>query len=208
VRREYLIEAGRRVRLKNNVDLLAQYFEAGLDGYEFPFYVVSASPQNVVQSALEGLVPADRVFGTQLDFDETTGEVSAITRVSAGYGKVAVLQELESRLQVTPDHRIYMGDGSSDLFVMLHVNSREGYTIAVSEAKFIGRIANRTVLSDSALSVFGPDSGGHTELDIGTDTRTVRIVRSVASRVGQDSHGLVDLPARGTAASRRRSRSD
>jgi len=49
-----------------------------------------------------------------------------------------------------------MGDGSSDLFVMLHVNSREGYTIAVSEAKFIGRIAKRTVLSDSALSVLVP----------------------------------------------------
>jgi hypothetical protein len=49
-----------------------------------------------------------------------------------------------------------MGDGSSDLFVMLHVNSREGYTIAVSEAKFLGRIAKRTVLSDSALSVLIP----------------------------------------------------
>jgi hypothetical protein len=49
-----------------------------------------------------------------------------------------------------------MGDGSSDLFVMLHVNSREGYTIAFSEAKFLGRIAKRTVLSDSALSVLIP----------------------------------------------------
>ena len=49
-----------------------------------------------------------------------------------------------------------MGDGSSDLFVMLHVNSREGYTIAVSEAKFLGRIAKRTVLSDSAFSVLIP----------------------------------------------------
>ena len=39
---------------------------------------------------------------------------------------------------------------------MLHVNSREGYTIAVSEAKFLGRIAKRTVLSDSALSVLIP----------------------------------------------------
>jgi hypothetical protein len=39
---------------------------------------------------------------------------------------------------------------------MLHVNSREGYTIAVSEAKFLGRIAKRTVLSDSALSVVVP----------------------------------------------------
>ena len=81
---------------------------------------------------------------------------AAIKRVSAGYGKIAVLQELETRLQIAPDHTIYMGDGSSDLFVMLHVNSREGYTIAVSEAKFLGRIARRTVLSDSELSVLVP----------------------------------------------------
>ena len=63
---------------------------------------------------------------------------------------------METKLLITPDHTVYMGDGSSDLFVMLHVNSREGYTIAVSEAKFIGRIAKRTVLSDSALSVLVP----------------------------------------------------
>jgi hypothetical protein len=50
-----------------------------------------------------------------------------------------------------------MGDGSSDLFVMLHVNSSEGYTIAVSEAKFLGRIARRTVLSDSAVKRAGTD---------------------------------------------------
>ena len=36
------------------------------------------------------------------------------------------------------------------------MNTREGYTIAVSEAKFIGRVAKRTVLSDSALSVLVP----------------------------------------------------
>jgi 2-hydroxy-3-keto-5-methylthiopentenyl-1-phosphate phosphatase len=156
VRREHLIEAGKQVRLKNNVDLLAECFEKGLAGYSFPFYVISASPQDVVQSALEGIVPADRIFGTQLEYDSSTGEISAIKRVSAGYGKIAVLQELETKMQMTPDHTIYMGDGSSDLFVMLHVNSREGYTIAVSEAKFLGRIAKRTVLSDSALSVLVP----------------------------------------------------
>ncbi len=127
LRREHLIAAGKQVRLKNNVDLLAAFFERGLDPYGFQFYVISASPQDVVQSAL-----------------------------SAGYGKIAVLEELETKLQITPDRTIYMGDGSSDLFVMLHVNSREGYTIAVSEAKFLGRIARRTVLSDSALSVLVP----------------------------------------------------
>ena len=156
VRKEHLIEAGRSVRLKNNVDLLGKFFEKGLDGYTFQFYVISAGPQDVVQSALEGIVPADHIFGTQLEYDATSGEISSINRVSAGYGKIAVLQELETKLQITPDHTIYMGDGSSDLFVMLHVNSREGYTIAVSEAKFLGRIAKRTVLSDSALSVLIP----------------------------------------------------
>jgi HAD superfamily phosphoserine phosphatase-like hydrolase len=156
VRREHLIEAGKHVRLKNNVDLLGEFFEKGLDSYDFQFYVISASPQDVVQSALEGIVPADHIFGTQLGYDASTGEICSIERVSAGYGKVAVLQELEAKLQITPDHTVYMGDGSSDLFVMLHLNSREGYTIAVSEAKFLGRIAKRTVLSDSALSVLVP----------------------------------------------------
>src|SRR6201993_72098 len=156
VRKEHLIEAGKCVRLKNNVDLLGKFFEKGLDGYTFQFYVISAGPQDVVQSALEGIVPADHIFGTQLEYDATSGEICSINRVSAGYGKIAVLQELETKLQITPDHTVYMGDGSSDLFVMLHVNSREGYTIAVSEAKFLGRIARRTVLSDSALSVLVP----------------------------------------------------
>jgi phosphoserine phosphatase len=156
VRKEDLIEAGKRVRLKNNVNLLGDFFEKGLDPYSFEFYVISASPQDVVQSALEGIVPADHIFGTQLGYDASTSEINSINRVSAGYGKVAVLQELETKLQITPDHTVYMGDGSSDLFVMLHVNSREGYTIAVSEAKFLGRIAKRTVLSESALSVLIP----------------------------------------------------
>jgi len=38
----------------------------------------------------------------------------------------------------------------------LQVKSREGFTIAVSEAKFLGRIAKRTVVRDSALSVLVP----------------------------------------------------
>jgi HAD superfamily phosphoserine phosphatase-like hydrolase len=156
VRREHLIEAGKRVRLKHDVELLPKIFAESLDDRDFHFYVISASPQDVVQSALEGIVPADHIFGTEVEYDASTGEICAIKRVSAGYGKVAVLQELESKLQITPDHTIYMGDGSSDLFVMLHVNSREGYTISVSEAKFLGRIARRTVLSDSAFTVLIP----------------------------------------------------
>ena len=39
---------------------------------------------------------------------------------------------------------------------MLHVNNRDGFTIAVSENKMLSRIAQRTVLSDSALSILVP----------------------------------------------------
>jgi hypothetical protein len=40
--------------------------------------------------------------------------------------------------------------------VMMHVNQHDGITIAVSEAKFITRVAKRTVLSDNAMSVLVP----------------------------------------------------
>jgi HAD superfamily phosphoserine phosphatase-like hydrolase len=156
VRRKHLVEAGKRVRLKYSVELFAEVLANGLPGYRFPFYVISAGPAEVVRSALEGIVPPDHIFGTEFEFDAASGEISNIRRVPAGSGKVAVLQELESTLHMSPDHTIYIGDGSSDLYVMQHVNSRDGHTIAVSESKTIGRIANRTVLSDNALSVLVP----------------------------------------------------
>jgi hypothetical protein len=39
---------------------------------------------------------------------------------------------------------------------MLHVNQRAGYTIAVSQARYVAQIAKRTVLCDDALSVLVP----------------------------------------------------
>ena len=156
VRVEHLVEAGKRVRLKDNVKLFTEILSEGLAGYRFQFYVISAGPAIVVRSALEGIVPPDHVFGSELEFDANTGEICSITHVPAGNGKVAVLQELELQLQMSSDRIIYVGDGSSDLYVMHDVNSRDGHTIAVSETKSIGRIANRTVLSDSAVSVLVP----------------------------------------------------
>ena len=76
--------------------------------------------------------------------------------VSAGYGKVAALTELQAQLQVPPERVVYVGDGSSDVHVMLHVNRLDGYTIAVSENPYIAPIARRTILSDDALSVLVP----------------------------------------------------
>src|SRR5216683_2332598 len=103
VRKEHLIEVGKRVRLKQNLSLLP------------------------------------RLLG---DVD--------------GYGKVALLEELRARLPVSHDRVIYVGDGSSDIHVMLHVNRLNGLTIAVSENKYLAQIAKRTVLSDDAVSVLVP----------------------------------------------------
>ena len=156
VRRRHLIEAGQRVRLKTNVALLAHVLKHVLAEFQFSFYVISAGPAEVVRAALQGIVDPTHVFGTEFDFDPANGEISAVRRVPAGYGKVVVLQQLEATLQTNPERTIYIGDGSSDLYVMQHVNSRDGQTIAVSDSKAIGRIAKRTVLSDNALSVLVP----------------------------------------------------
>jgi predicted HAD superfamily phosphohydrolase len=85
-----------------------------------------------------------------------TGEVDSIIRASAGWGKITVLEEIRAILGISHDQIIYMGDGSSDLPVMMHVNHHDGLTIAVSEAKYITKVARRTVLSDNAMSVLVP----------------------------------------------------
>lgn len=149
VRREDLFEVGRRVRLKENIRLLS----AMLDN---PLYVVSAAPQEVILAALDGIVPADRIIGTQFRYDSVTGEIQSIERVPAGYGKVAVVDALRARLGIAHNRIVYIGDGSSDVHVMLHVNRLDGLTIAVSENPYITQIARRTVLSDDALSVLVP----------------------------------------------------
>jgi HAD superfamily phosphoserine phosphatase-like hydrolase len=156
VRREHLVETGRRVRLKADIPRLVDVLERGIDGCRFAFYVISAAPQEVIQSALEGVVPADHIFGTVLEFDELTGEITSIARVPAGFGKVAVMEEIVAREQIALDRIIYVGDGHSDLHIMLHVNNRDGFTIAVSENPRLARVAKRTVLGDSAFSVVLP----------------------------------------------------
>jgi len=155
VRREHLVEAGKKVRLRHDLPALMSFLARQGDP-SFEVYVVSAGPREVIQSALEGLVPPDHVIGTEFDFDPGSGEVRGIVRTSAGYGKVLVVEELEERLGVDPSRTIYVGDGSSDVHVMLHVNNRGGFTIAVSENKLLARIARTTVLSDSGFSIVVP----------------------------------------------------
>jgi phosphoserine phosphatase len=114
VRRAHLREVGKRVRLKDDLNVFARVLREHLPA-RFHFCVISASPREVVQAALEGIVPAENVFGTEFTYDDRTGEISGIVHVPAGYGKVAVLEHLQSKLHCTPDRTIYVGDGSSDL---------------------------------------------------------------------------------------------
>ncbi len=155
VRKEHLREVGKRIRLKSDIKLLYQLLDAGIDGHQFDFYVLSAAPVEIVISALEDVVPADHIYGTEFRY-KPSGEIDTIVRATAGYGKVAVLDRLIEQQVAGPDHVIYPGDGSSDIHVMLHINSRDGLTIAVSESPDVSQIAKRTVLSTSALAVLAP----------------------------------------------------
>jgi len=155
VTRNDLREVGRRVRLKRNVDLLVRLLAQGIDGHRFDFYVISAAPEEVVLSALDGIVPADHVIGTRFRFQDN-GQIDSLIRVAGGYGKVAAVDEVRARHVVPRDQVIYVGDGQSDIQVMLHVNRGDGFTIAASEAREVAHIAKRTIISDDALSVLVP----------------------------------------------------
>jgi HAD superfamily phosphoserine phosphatase-like hydrolase len=156
VRREHLHEVGRLIRLKAAIPALVDFLKRGTPACRFSFFVVSAAPREIVVSALEGIVAPDHIYGTELEFDPTSGEVHAIRRVPAGYGKVAVIEELQRRLALPADRVIYVGDGNSDVHVMLHVNNHDGFTIAVSDNRQLAHIARSTVLSDNAFSIMVP----------------------------------------------------
>lgn len=155
VRKEHLTAVGKQIRLKENIKLLFDIL-GGWEGSEFSFHVVSAAPEEVIQSALEGIVPPENIHGTQFRYREETGEIESIVTLPAGYGKVAVVDDLRTQMRIGHNNVVYVGDGSSDVHVMLHVNRLDGLTIAVSENKYLTPIARRTVLSEDACSVIVP----------------------------------------------------
>ena len=156
VRREHLFAVGKRIELKQNIRLLFRLLDNGIEDHHFSFSVISAAPVEVIQAALEGIIPADQIFGTRFNYDPATGEIVSLVHVPAGFGKVATLMRLQAERGVADDRVVYMGDGTSDIHVLLHVAQRDGYTVAVSEARDIAQIAKRTVISDNALSVLVP----------------------------------------------------
>jgi phosphoserine phosphatase len=169
VRKQDLVDVGRRIRLKKNIGLLMEFLKRGIDGFRFDFYVVSAAPEEVVLSALDGIVPPDHIIAGRFSYDERSGEIGSVIRVPAGYGKVEAVDTLRVSLGIPRDRVVYVGDGTSDLHVMLHVNRGDGFTIAASETRHITQIAKRTVISDDALSVLVPileEIGGYAPTQI------------------------------------------
>src|SRR5256885_12952267 len=122
VREEHLIEVGRRIRLKRNIALLTDFLKDGIDGFRFDFYVVSAAPWLVVNSALNGIVPPDHIIGAHFEFNKDTREIETVIQVAPGYGQAAAAGPLRWRLGVPSDRIGYVGDCSSDIPVNLHVH--------------------------------------------------------------------------------------
>jgi HAD superfamily phosphoserine phosphatase-like hydrolase len=154
VRREHLEEVGRRIRLKRNLALL-QPLLAAVEGHRVSFHVVSAAPEEIICAALEGIVDPSHIHGTRFSYGDD-GAIDGVLHVTAGHGKVAVLDHVQARLGVSDERIVYVGDGRSDVHVMLHVNRRHGYTVSVSDAKSVTQIARRTVLGDDALGILVP----------------------------------------------------
>ncbi|MDH3497292.1 MAG: haloacid dehalogenase-like hydrolase [Gemmatimonadota bacterium] len=142
VRQEQLRDARWRVHLKRNVATLARLLERGIDDLRFEFYVVSAATEDVVFAALDGIVAPDHIIATQLEYDPASGEIASVACVAAGYGKVAAVEQLRGARRVPLNRVIYVGDGTSDLHVMLHVNRGEGITIAASEVRCVTKRAD------------------------------------------------------------------
>src|SRR6201992_2504626 len=73
VRRQHLIEARRHVRIKKALPELLETLRCGLNGNRFSFRVISAAPRELVASALAGIVPPEHIFGTELDYEPSSG---------------------------------------------------------------------------------------------------------------------------------------
>ena len=49
VRKQHLYEVGKQIRLKENIKLLYEILDGGIEGFHFDFYVLSASPEEVIK---------------------------------------------------------------------------------------------------------------------------------------------------------------
>jgi len=126
----------------------------GVDNYQFSTYIVSAAPKECVEKAVEKIFPASNIYGTAFIYKNDI--VQDVKRTNAGHAKVSTLDMLKEKENVTRDAIVYVGDGSSDVHVMLHIRSYNGYTITVSPLPYMGHICRRSVISDNVLSILVP----------------------------------------------------
>ena len=119
VRKKHLSEVGKRIRLKGDIQLLYQLLSSGIDGHQFDFYVMSAAPVEMTCFPRWKASFPPIIFSVRSSVTCLRGEIDTIVRATAGYGKVAVLDDLLAKTVVGPDHVIYTGDGNSDIHVML-----------------------------------------------------------------------------------------
>lgn len=154
VSKDLLYEVGKEVELKKGVAELMKILAEGIENCHFSTYIVSAAPKECIEKAVEHIFPAENVYGTT--FIYKNGIVQDVERTNAGHAKVSTLDMLKQKENVTRYAIIYVGDGSSDVHVMLHVMSYQGYTITVSPAPYMGHICRRSVISDNALSILVP----------------------------------------------------
>ena len=76
VRREHLVEAGRRVRLRERHSRARRLPRPrAWRAFQFSFFVISAAPREVIQSALEGIVPPTTSSAPSSITTRDTGEV-------------------------------------------------------------------------------------------------------------------------------------
>uniref|UniRef100_A0A7V4E4D8 phosphoserine phosphatase n=1 Tax=candidate division WOR-3 bacterium TaxID=2052148 RepID=A0A7V4E4D8_UNCW3 len=168
VSKSLLLKIGEKVRLKANVDLLFKVLQEGINGCEFVCYVISACPDLVIKRSLSKILSEENIFGTEFKYDEE-GKIVDILKTAAGHGKASIIDYLVEKEHIPRENVIYIGDGSSDIHVMLHVNIYGGFTIAVSPSPYLGHISKRTVLSENALAVLCPileDLFNYTEEEI------------------------------------------
>ena len=155
VNKELLKKVGSEIKLKKNVPELFNFLSKGFNGTNFLVYVVSAAPYEVISEAVGKFLPRENIFGTEFIFNDKNIVVD-VKRTGAGDAKVATVDELKNRNKIPRENIIYVGDGVSDIHVMLHVGTYGGYPIAVSQSPYMGHISKRTVVSDNALAVLVP----------------------------------------------------
>jgi len=97
---------------------------------------------------------AGHLYG-RFRYDPTSGGIQSIERVTAGYARW-LCSKNSGAAPGGHDRVIYVGDGSSDIHVMLHVNRLNGLDDLRLREQYLRRLPSGTVLSDDAVSVRVP----------------------------------------------------